>query len=68
MSRARSLAAPGKATFNQERLLAFLLDRRSYPHRPRSVRLVETHASHVWLRAFVYKVKAVNYGFRTFRR
>ncbi|MGB7791467.1 MAG: AAA family ATPase [Terrimicrobiaceae bacterium] len=68
MSRARSLAAPGKTIFNRERLLAFLLDRRSYPHRPRSVRLVETHASYVLVaRPFVYKVKKlVNYGFLDF--
>ena len=68
MSPARSLAAPEKTIFNRERLLAFLLDRRSYPHRPRSVRLVETHASYVFAAPpFVYKVKKpVNYGFLDF--
>ena len=68
MSRARSLAASEKTIFNRERLLAFLLDRRSYPHRPRSVQLVETHASYVFVAPpFVYKVKKpVNYGFLNF--
>jgi aminoglycoside phosphotransferase family enzyme/predicted kinase len=68
MSRARTCAASRKVTFNQEQLLAFLLDRRSYPHRPRSIRLVETHASYVLIaRPFVYKVKKpVNYGFLDF--
>jgi aminoglycoside phosphotransferase family enzyme/predicted kinase len=68
MSRSQSLAASRKVTFNQERLLAFLLDRRSYPYRPKSVRLVQTHASYVFVAPpYVYKVKKpVNFGFLDF--
>jgi len=52
----------------QEQLLAFLLDRCSYSHHPRSVRLIQTHASYVFLAApYVYKVKKpVNFGFLDF--
>jgi aminoglycoside phosphotransferase family enzyme/predicted kinase len=53
---------------NQEQLLAFLSDRRSYLHRPRSVRLIQTHASWVFVGTpYVYKVKKpVNLGFLDF--
>jgi uncharacterized protein len=52
----------------QERLLPFLLNPHSYPHRPRSVRLVQTHASFVFIAPpYVYKVKKpVNFGFLDF--
>ena len=52
----------------QERLLPFLLNRLSYPHRPRQVRLVQTHASFVIIAPpFVYKVKKpVDFGFLNF--
>ena len=52
----------------QERLLPFLLDPHSYPHRPKRVRLVQTHTSFVFLvPPFVYKVKKpVNFGFLNF--
>lgn len=52
----------------QEELLTFLLDPRSYPHRPRRVQLVQTHASYVLLvPPYVYKVKKpVNFGFLDF--
>ena len=52
----------------QEQLLPFLLNPNSYPHRPRAVRLVQTHASFVFIAPpFVYKVKkAVNFGFLNF--
>lgn len=52
----------------QERLLPFLLNPLSYPHRPRAVRLVQTHASFVCIAGpFVYKVKKpVNFGFLDF--
>ena len=52
----------------QERLLPFLLNRLSFPHRPRQVRLVQTHASFVIIAPpFVYKVKKpVNFGFLNF--
>jgi aminoglycoside phosphotransferase family enzyme/predicted kinase len=53
---------------SQEQLLPFLLNPRSYPHRPRTVRLVQTHASFVFIAPpFVYKVKKpVNFGFLNF--
>jgi hypothetical protein len=52
----------------QEALLPFLLNPNSYPHRPRAVRLVQTHASFVIIAPpFVYKVKKpVNFGFLNF--
>jgi uncharacterized protein len=52
----------------QERLLPFLLNPQSYPHRPRAVRLVQTHASFVFIAPpFVLKVKKpVNFGFLDF--
>ena len=53
---------------SQERLLPFLLNPNCYPHRPRRVRLVQTHSSFVFIAPpFVYKVKkAVNFGFLDF--
>jgi aminoglycoside phosphotransferase family enzyme/predicted kinase len=52
----------------QNALLEFLLDPRSYPHRPRRVRMLQTHSSWVFLAGvFVYKVKKpVNFGFLDF--
>jgi uncharacterized protein len=52
----------------QERLLPFLLRPHSYPHRPKSVRLAQTHASFVFIvPPFVYKVKKpVNFSFLDF--
>lgn len=52
----------------QERLLPFLLNPRSYPHRPRAVRLVQTHSSFVFITPpWVFKVKKpVNFGFLDF--
>ncbi len=52
----------------QEELLPFLLYPRSYPHQPRQVRLVQTHASSVFIAPpFVYKIKKpVNFGFLNF--
>ncbi len=57
-----------KAIESQEKLLPFLLNPRSYPHRPRTVRLVQTHASFVFIAPpFVYKVKKpVDFGFLNF--
>ncbi len=51
-----------------EQLLSFLQDPASYPHRPKSVRVIQTHASFVALAfPYVYKVKkAVNFGFLDF--
>ena len=52
----------------QEQLLPFLLNPRSYPHRPQRVVFVQTHSSFLFIAgAFVYKVKkAVNFGFLNF--
>jgi len=52
----------------QEQLLPLLLNPESYPHRPHAVRLVQTHASFVFIAPpFVYKVKKpVNFGFLNF--
>src|SRR5437588_9699848 len=53
---------------SQESLLAFLREPRSYPRRPKRVRVVQTHASYVLFAApYVYKVKKpVNFGFLDF--
>ena len=53
---------------HQEQLLPFLLNPQSNPHRPRTVRLVQTHASFVFIAPpFVFKVKKpVNFGFLNF--
>jgi len=63
-----TITRPGDALISQEQLLPFLLNPRSYPHRPRAVRLVQTHASFVFIAPpFVYKVKKpVNFGFLNF--
>ena len=52
----------------QDELIAFLLDPESYPHRPKRVRLVQTHASYVFLGfPYVYKIKKkVNFRFLDF--
>jgi uncharacterized protein len=51
-----------------EKLLTFLLEPRSYLHRPYRVRLVQTHVSYLLLAApHVYKIKKpVNLGFLNF--
>ena len=52
----------------REQLTRFLMDPASYPHRPRTVRLVQTHASLVFIAPpFVFKVKKpVSFGFLDF--
>ncbi len=52
----------------QTRLKEFLLNPASYPHRPRRVKLVETHSALVFIAGpLVYKIKkAVNLGFLDF--
>ncbi len=57
-----------KRELDQERLLPFLSDPASYPHHPDSVRLIQTHASFVFLAPpYVYKIKkAVDFGFLDF--
>jgi hypothetical protein len=49
-------------------LVDFLLNPSSYPHKPRYVRHVQTHASHVFIvPPYVYKIKKpVNFGFLDF--
>ena len=68
MRKSRPAPSPPAALVSQEQLLPFLLNPRSYPHRPRTVRLVQTHASFVFLAPpLVYKVKKpVNFGFLNF--
>ena len=58
----------GTSPASEKQLLAFLLDRCSSSPRPRSVRLIETHASYVCLAGpYVFKVKKpVNLGFLDF--
>jgi uncharacterized protein len=53
---------------DREPLVAFLRSPSSYPHRPRSVRSIQSHISWVFIAPpFVYKVKkAVNLGFLDF--
>ena len=60
--------APPTPLARQEQLLPFLLNPKSYPHQPRTVRLVQTHASFVFIAPpYVYKVKKpVNFGFLDF--
>jgi len=50
------------------RLIEFLLNPSSYPHKPRYVKHVQTHASHVFIvPPYVYKIKKpVNFGFLDF--
>lgn len=63
------MSTPAKdESLNQEQLLPFLLNPHSYPHRPRAVRLIQTHASFVFIAPpFVYKIKKpVNFGFLDF--
>src|SRR4030095_6476525 len=63
---------PGTAVPTQrglpEQLLPFLLNPKSYSHQPRAVRLIQTHASFVFIAPpFVYKgKKPVNFGFLNF--
>src|SRR5438093_13052536 len=68
MSKSTTARGTGDALGSQEQLLPFLLNPHSYPHRPRRVRLVQTHASFVFLAPpFVFKVKKpVNFGFLDF--
>ncbi len=68
MTTAPSSAACAKQASREEQLLLFLLNPQSYPHHPRSVRLVQTHASYVFIAPpFVFKVKKpVNFGFLNF--
>lgn len=62
MSAAASIPSPSA------KLLSFLQNPGSYPHHPRTVQLVQTHASFVFLAPpFVFKVKQpVNFGFLDF--
>jgi aminoglycoside phosphotransferase family enzyme len=49
-------------------LIEFLSDPSSYPHKPRYVKHIQTHASHVFIAPpYVYKIKKpVNLGFLDF--
>ncbi|MGZ5523134.1 MAG: AAA family ATPase, partial [Chthoniobacterales bacterium] len=61
-------AAHKSSSCPDEPLIAFLQSPSSYPHRPRDVRLIQTHISWVFIAApFVFKVKKpVNLGFLDF--
>ena len=64
-----TVSAPNKSSScPDERLIAFLQSASSYPHRPREVRLIQTHISWVFIASpFVFKVKKpVNLGFLDF--
>ncbi|HSE84542.1 MAG TPA: AAA family ATPase [Thermodesulfobacteriota bacterium] len=52
----------------QSKLIEFLLNPASYPHKPKRVHHLQTHSSHVFIASpFVYKVKKpVNLGFLDF--
>jgi uncharacterized protein len=67
-NRAPRLKPVGSSAASSGLLLPFLLNPSSYPHRPRTVRLVQTHASFVFIAPpYVYKVKKpVNFGFLDF--
>jgi uncharacterized protein len=56
------------SSVSQEEIIAFLCDPRSYPHHPKRIRFVQTHASYVFLGSpYVFKVKKkVNFGFLDF--
>lgn len=52
----------------ERRLIAFLSNPKSYPHKPKAVRLIQTHASWVFVAPpYAFKVKkSVNFGFLDF--
>jgi aminoglycoside phosphotransferase family enzyme/predicted kinase len=52
----------------QSTLIEFLLNPSSYPHNPRYIKHLQTHASHVFIAPpYVYKIKKpVNFGFLDF--
>jgi aminoglycoside phosphotransferase family enzyme/predicted kinase len=64
----RNQGAGPKEALSPAKMIAFLGDPESYPHRPREVRIVQTHISYVALAGeFVFKVKKpVNLGFADF--
>ncbi len=53
---------------DRKKLMKFLLDPLSYPHKPRSVKHIQTHISDVFIVSpYVYKVrKPVDFGFLDF--
>src|SRR3990167_10267541 len=59
---------PGSENTARQRLIDFLLDPSSYPHRPSGVTHLQTHISDIFIAApYVYKVKKpVNLGFLDF--
>ncbi len=63
----RTAASPEEIR-KERRLIAFLSDSRSYAHKPKSVRLIQTHASWVFVAPpYAFKVKKpVNFGFLDF--
>jgi aminoglycoside phosphotransferase family enzyme/predicted kinase len=57
-----------KKELSHHNLIEFLLNSSSYPHKPRYVKHIQTHASHVFIvPPYVYKIKKpVNFGFLDF--
>ena len=53
---------------SQEELLSFLMNPHSYPHQPKTLRLVQTHSAYVIIVSpYVYKIrKPVDFGFLDF--
>lgn len=62
------MAADGHNDVEEERLIRFMSDPGIYGHRPKSVRLIQTHASLVFVASpLVFKIKKpVNFGFLDF--
>ncbi len=62
------MAAGSDSDVNEERLIRFMSDPGIYGHRPKSVRLIQTHASLVFVASpFVFKIKKpVDFGFLDF--
>jgi uncharacterized protein len=62
----RTKRPPPKST--DPKVIRFLSNPNSYPHRPRRIELIQTHASYIFIvPPFVYKVKKpVNFGFLDF--
>src|SRR5262245_41241371 len=68
MNRTARTGQTNASITTQEQLLPFLLNPRAYPHRPRRVRLIQTHSSFVFIAPpFDFKIKKpVNFGFLDF--
>ena len=61
-------AIQSRFTVSHEELLSFLMNPHSYPHQPKTLRLVQTHSAYVIIVSpYVYKIrKPVDFGFLDF--